>query len=106
MTGVNGGLARPMIRGRQQGLGAGIFRSCDSTPRIQRPFTLPASSAGNQSMAARHGTDGAVHREATIIRTFGLIPIIQTSFSWGAIRARLLPSTAAGAGVPGITNLL
>ena len=56
MMAARPGPEQPTIRGPASASAAAICRSLGSIPKIRRLFIRPASFAGNQPMAAKHGT--------------------------------------------------
>jgi photosystem II stability/assembly factor-like uncharacterized protein len=100
----------PWENGVFNGDGGGIFKSsdggktwrqltkglpgsrwCGSTQKIRRLCTRRAWFVGNRLTAAKRGPAGAAHPAATIIKMFGSIRIIPTSFFSVRTRARSSP---------------
>src|SRR5436190_2587480 len=102
--GARRGTGQLMIRGRDLELAVAICRWCGSIQKTRRSFTRPVSFVGNRRTAAKRGTAGVAHPAATIIKIFGSIRTIPTSFCWARTKARSSPSTVARAGARGITS--
>ena len=98
------GLDQRTIRGPDSELAAVIYRSCGSIRKIRRLFIQRASFVGNRPTAEKIGKVGAERPAVTIIKTFGSIRTIPTSFSSAPTRARSSPRTAARVGARGTTN--
>ena len=87
-TGAKPGAARQTIRGLDLESAGATSRWCGSIQRIRRSCYRRASSVGNRLTAAKRGRAGAARLAVTIIKTFGSIQIIPTSFFSVRTRAR------------------
>jgi hypothetical protein len=84
------GVEQLMIRGRDLESAVAISPWCGLIQKILKSFTRPAWFVGNRRTAAKPGTAGAAHPAATIIKTFGSIRTIPTSFF--SVRTRVRSS--------------